>query len=179
LNIDDIRISDQYRFEGSLKHDCRSGAELKSDGLIRSPCNGNRGQEEGQRKGECAKLCGHRKSSSPILSEGRNLYGRSDPVDFLGRISSFRVSWITSNALIEREALHNPQKHFILGTTVDYVCIWHKTDMAATFGDVRYREKSRLALTGSDRLILPDGQITSCFPKWLSSPFRKNILLRI
>src|SRR5258707_9258931 len=42
--------------------------------------------------------------------------------------------------------------------------------MAATFGDVRYREKSRLALTGSDRLILPDGQITSCFPKWLVQP---------
>src|SRR5258706_16393764 len=59
------------------------------------------------------------------------------------------------------------------------VAYWHKTEMAATFGDVRYREKSRLTLTGSDRLILPDGQITSCFPKWLSSPFCKNIFLRI
>src|SRR5258706_15331940 len=35
---------------------------------------------------------------------------------------------------------------------VDRLSRLHKTDMAATFGDVRYREKSRLALTGSDRL---------------------------
>ena len=35
---------------------------------------------------------------------------------------------------------------------------------------------SLLAMTNSTRLVLPDGQITSVFPKWCQAPFAKIFL---
>jgi hypothetical protein len=52
MNIDDIRITNQDGFEGSLEREGRPGTEPEGDRLVRGPRCRNRDQQEGQRHGE-------------------------------------------------------------------------------------------------------------------------------